>query len=88
MATPKLLSGGVPKLQAVYGFKNENPFAEPDPLAYWIHSAMLWGQKAALNPAYVAGAEVLGGHKTSYRRHIRGNKQRKQSPVTEAWGKV
>lgn len=33
MATPKLLSGGVPKLQAVYGFKNENPFAEPDPLA-------------------------------------------------------
>lgn len=33
MATPKLQSGGVPKLQAVYSFKNENPFAEPDPLA-------------------------------------------------------
>lgn len=43
MAIPKLLSRGT----AVYGFKNQNPFAEPDPLAHWIHAAMLQGHKAA-----------------------------------------
>lgn len=74
--------------QAVYGFKNQNPSTESDPPAHGICSAMLWGHKAALNPAYVAGAELLGGHKASCWRHIRDNKQQNQSPVTEAQGKV
>jgi len=33
-ATTKLLSGGVLKSKALYGLKNQNPFAESDPLAH------------------------------------------------------
>lgn len=87
MAIPELLSRGT----TFYGFKNQNPFAESDSLAHGIHAAMLQGHKAAykkINPAYMASAELLGGHKTSYHGHTRGKKQRNQSPVTATRGIV
>lgn len=87
MAILKLLSRGT----AVCGFKNLNPFTESDPFAHRIHAAMPQGHKAAykkINPAYVASTELLGGQKISYQSHTTGNKQRNQSPVTAAQGKV
>lgn len=82
MANPKPLRGELLRSQG--GFKNQNPFAESDPLALWIHSVMLWEHKTVS----VAGAELPWGHKTSYWRQIRGIKQKNKPSDTKAWGKV